>query len=300
MTCFFIITSTEDKASMKIRKNFLKSNKYNFQSISKKWHSYDLYQLKGLEGFKTSEVYLGLTDERLIFLENLNLENINPELIIFASRHVSEASRPSFLIHTTGNWDDKADFGGSPKDLSNTSALLLKAGFVSLTENAKSTQFSDFAVNVEVTHHGPTILEKPLVFMELGSSKMEWENSMAAGVVANSIIDMIPKYECFLTKKIKCCLGFGGTHYAPNFSRILLNDDIAFSFICPKYYIMELNESMIKLMINKSVEEIDCFVIDWKGINSEGKKHLIPLLEKFNIPIFKTKDFDQKNYFNSL
>lgn len=292
MTCFLIITSTEDKASMKIRENFLKSNNYDFQRISQKWHSYDLYQLKVLEGCKTSEVYLGLTDDRLIFLDNLNLEDINPELVIFASRHVSEASRPSFLIHTTGNWDEKADFGGRPKDLSSTSALLLKAGFVSLTENAKSTQFSDFTVNVEVTHHGPTSLENPLIFMELGSSKREWENIMAAKVVADSIIDTILKYEYYLTKKIKFGLGFGGTHYAPNFSRILLNDDIAFSFICPKYYIMELNESMIKLMINNTVEVIDYFVVDWKGINSEGKKHLIPLLENFNIPIFKTKDFN--------
>ena len=292
MTSVLIITSTEDKASMKIRETFLNSNKYIFQKISQKWHGHDLYQLKGLVELKTSEVYLGLTDERLIFLDNLNLEEINPELFIFASRHVSEASRPSFLIHATGNWDVNADFGGSPNDLSNTSALLLKAGFVSLTENAKSTQLSDFMVNVEVTHHGPTVLKKPLVFMELGSSKKEWENLMAAKVVSDSIIDTIHKFEIFLTKKIKICLGFGGTHYAPNFSRILLNDDIAFSFICPKYYIMELNESMIKLMINNTIEKVDCFVIDWKGINSEGKKHLIPLLEKFNIPIFKTKDFN--------
>ena len=114
-----------------------------------------------------------------------SLEEINPELFIFASRHVSEASRPSFLIHATGNWDVNADFGGSPNDLSNTSALLLKAGFVSLTENAKSTQLSDFMVNVEVTHHGPTVLKKPLVFMELGSSKKEWEKGWLFEVYGN-------------------------------------------------------------------------------------------------------------------
>jgi len=205
---------------------------------------------------------------------------------------VSEASRPSFLIHTTGNWDDKADFGGLPSDLSITSALLLKAGFVSLTENAKMAQLVDFTSDVEVTHHGPTILEKAMVFMELGSSKEEWNNKLAAKVVADGIIDTIIKYETFLGKKIKIALGFGGTHYAPNFGRILLSDDIAFSFICPKYYIMELDESKIKLMINNTIEKVDCFVIDWKGINSEGKKHLIPLLERFDLPIFKTKDFN--------
>lgn len=292
MTCFLIITSTEDTASMKIREIFLKSSKYRFQKISLKWHSHDLYQLEGLEGLKTNKVYLGLTDERLIFLDDLKLKEINPELIIFASRHVSEASRPSFLIHTTGNWDYKADFGGLPNDLSSASALLLKAGFVSLMENTKITKLTDFAVNVEVTHHGPTIIEKPLVFIELGSSKKEWSNTLAAEIVADSIITTIMRYESYLNQEIRIGLGFGGTHYAPNFSRVLMKNDIAFSFICPKYFIMGLDELMIKLMIKNTLENVDCFLIDWKGINSEGKQHLIPLLEKFNIPIYKTKDFN--------
>ena len=43
-------------------------------------------------------------------------------------------------------------------------------------------------------------------------------------------------------------------------------------------------------MISKNLEEVECFVIDWKGTNSADKKHLIPLLEEFDIPIKKTKE----------
>jgi hypothetical protein len=39
------------------------------------------------------------------------------------------------------------------------------------------------------------------------------------------------------------------------------------------------------------LEKVDYFIIDWKGTNSEDKKHLVPLLEKFDIPIRKTKSF---------
>jgi len=44
-------------------------------------------------------------------------------------------------------------------------------------------------------------------------------------------------------------------------------------------------------MIENTVEKIDWFVIDWKGTNSEEKQHLMPLLNEFDIPIRKTKDF---------
>ena len=48
---------------------------------------------------------------------------------------------------------------------------------------------------------------------------------------------------------------------------------------------------MIEQMINNNLEKLDFFIIDWKGTNSADKKHLIPLLEQFDIPIRKSKDF---------
>ncbi len=43
-------------------------------------------------------------------------------------------------------------------------------------------------------------------------------------------------------------------------------------------------------MVRNTLEKVDYFIIDWKGTNSEDKKHLIPLLEEFHIPIKKTKE----------
>ncbi|TFG25484.1 MAG: hypothetical protein EU533_01135 [Promethearchaeota archaeon] len=292
MPNFLIITSTEDKASMNIREQFLKSKQYTFNESSLKWHENKVYQMEPLKGAQCSTVYLGLTNEKLIFLDDLKLNDLKTDFIIFASRHASKASRPSLLVHTTGNWNDSADFGGSPNDLSEASALLFKAGFISLIESANFARLIDFPVDVEVTHHGPTILDKPLIFLELGSSKKEWGNIPAGKVVADAIINTVIKYEYLLSPNIKIGLGFGGTHYAPNFNRMLLNNEVAISFICPKYFIRELDDSMIKLMIENTFEKVDCFIIDWKGINSEGKSHLIPILEEYDIPILKTKDFN--------
>ncbi|MCK4384356.1 MAG: hypothetical protein KAW66_13735, partial [Candidatus Lokiarchaeota archaeon] len=109
-----------------------------------------------------------------------------------------------------------------------------------------------------------------------------------------AIVNAVFKYLVFKKEKTQQIgLGFGGTHYAPNFNRLITNNNIALSFICPKYHIQELNENLIKLMINNTLEKIDYFIVDWKGTNSQDKKHLIPLLEEFDIPIRKTRSFSR-------
>ncbi|GAH03279.1 unnamed protein product, partial [marine sediment metagenome] len=219
---------------------------------------------------------------------------LTPDLIIFASRHRSKTARPAFLVHSTGNWGKNADFGGNPQELSKTSALLHKAGFESLRVQIDNFTIPDFSLDMEVTHHGPTTLDVPLIFIELGSSKQEWSIKEAGELVANAIVNAVFKYLEFKEEKTQQVgLGFGGTHYAPNFKRLMTSNNIAFSFICPKYYIQELNENLINMMIANTLEKIDYFIVDWKGTNSQDKKHLIPLLEEFNIPIRKTKSFTE-------
>ena len=286
---------------MNMREFFLNSKYFSFIETGDIWQENPLFRLEksSFKGnydnlFDENQIFLGLIDEPLIFLENLKLKgtNIAPELIIFASRHTSMTARPAFLVHTTGNWSNNADFGGKPCDLSKTSALLSKAGIESLREQIEKFDIRDFSLDMEVTHHGPTTLDVPLIFMELGSSEQEWSIKDAGELAANAVVDSIFKYLSFKEENTQQVgLGFGGTHYAPNFIRLIANTNIALSFICPKYYIQELNENFIKMMITNTMEEIDYFIVDWKGTNSEDKKHLIPLLEKFNIPVRKTRSF---------
>ena len=277
---------------MNIREKFLNSKVYNFEETDFMWHENPIFKLKTES--TENDVILGLTKDPLIFLNDLKLNKskLNPDLLIFASRHTSKMAKPAFLVHTTGNWSMNADFGGEPQDLSRASALLHKAGLYSLIEQNSSISFANFTIDIEVTHHGPTVLDIPLLFMELGSSKAEWEIKEAGKFLANSIISTIFKFLEFKELNNQSVgVGFGGTHYAPNFNRLISNKEIAMSFICPKYYIQGLNEDLIRIMIDNTYENVDYFLIDWKGTNSEDKKHLMPLLEDFDIPIKKTKDY---------
>lgn len=286
---------------MNMREVFLNSKQFSFIETGAIWHENPLFKLENssFEGkndkfLEENQIFLGLTTEPLILLENLKIgeTNLTPDLIIFASRHRSKTARPAFLVHSTGNWGKNADFGGNSQELSKTSALLHKAGFESLRVQIDNFTIPDFSLDMEVTHHGPTTLDIPLIFMELGSSKQEWLIKEAGKLAGNAIVNTVFKYLDFVEEKTQQVgLGFGGTHYAPNFNRLITNNNIALSFICPKYYIQELNENLIRMMIDNTLEKIDYFVVDWKGTNSQDKKHLIPLLEEFDIPIRKTRNF---------
>jgi D-aminoacyl-tRNA deacylase len=277
---------------MNMRDKFLNSKVLDLEKTDITWHNNPIFKLK--KDLSGNDVFLGLTKESLILLNDLKLggSELNPDLLIFASRHRSKTARPAFLVHTTGNWGKKADFGGEPQTLSKTSALLHRAGFISLTEKEFPPILTDFSLDIEVTHHGPTTLDLPLIFMELGSSELEWKIDDAGVLLTNTIINTIRKYIEYNEAGDQIIgLGFGGTHYAPNFHRLIRNNNLAMSFICPKYFIQELDDDLIKQMINNTLEKIDYFIIDWKGTNSDDKKHLIPLLEEYDIPIKKTKEF---------
>ena len=304
MTQFLIITSEEDLASMNVRNRLINSGLFKFMETELKWHDCSLFKLDRVISmkdrdsfFKENQIYLGLTSSPLIHLNDLRLDDtgINPNLLIFASRHRSQTERPAFLTHITGNWSESADFGGNPRQLSHSSAFLLKAGFSCLKKQLSFehfSQFSNFSLDMEVTHHGPSTLEKPSIFMELGSSEKEWKIEKAGELMARALIETCFTYlELKTNEYTQIGVGFGGTHYAPQFKKLIDEKKIAMTFICPKYFIKELDESMIEQMLNNTLEDVDCFIIDWKGTNSADKQHLIPLLEKFNVPIKKSKEF---------
>ncbi|MBY8983055.1 MAG: hypothetical protein KGD57_08910 [Candidatus Lokiarchaeota archaeon] len=302
MTQFLIITSTEDKASLNMRNKLINSDLFHFENTSYSWENNKILKLKYINNskkdeesfFDKNEVFLGLTKKRLILLDEIKLEpnTINPDILLFASRHASKTERPSFLVHSTGIWNDDVVYGGSPRELSFTSAIMIKAGYLAIQESVIMHNMSKFSSDIEVSHHGPTNLKKPLIFMELGSNSREWEDNKAGIVTSSAIINSLIKYQSLIENKTqKIGVGFGGTHYAPQFKKLIIKTDVAISHICPKYFISSLDKDLINQMLDKCLEKIEYFIIDWKGVNAADKKHLIPLLENYEIPIKKIKDF---------
>lgn len=214
-----------------------------------------------------------------VYCENID-KKIDADILIFATTHSSASGIKSLSLHTQGNWG-KAELGGKNKQLVPCPALYLKEGLRKLEELCN---LKDFEVIQECTHHGPYV-EKPSIFIEIGSSEKEWSLEKAGQIIANVIKHLIS----FKPHKLKTAVGIGGLHHTPNFKKIQLNSDIAIGHVCPKYMLNNLDVDMLKQALNKTVPKADLVIIDWKGLG-EHKEKIKQIIEELNVEFKKTKD----------
>lgn len=231
-----------------------------------------------------------LINEGVIYTENLDLEKLNKyDFIIFASKHKSEKKQKTLSIHAPGNWRN-ADFGGENQKICKTSALFQKQMFEKLKSNSEKYELKDYEITLECTHHGP-LINKPCIFIEIGSSETEWKSRKAAFVVAKTISETIEQFKENPYNEI--AIGIGGPHYCPNFNKIQLNSNIAISHILPQYA-LPLSEEMVKQALEKTDEEVDFALLDWKGLgNAEQRKQALGVLDKLYVRYKKTSEIDK-------
>jgi len=200
----------------------------------------------------------------------------NPQAYIFLSRHSAESGIASLTAHTTGNFSTEAKFGGSGGELGRGDAGLLKDYLMALSN--RKTQVPTYEITLEATHHGPTSLSKPVLFVELGSSERYWGDRSAASVVAESLIDALTHRRIW----DKVAIGFGGTHYSEKFNEVVTTGDVAVSFIAPKYALEHIDEKMVGQMIQKTTAPVKYALLDWKGLGPHKDK-ISKLVSQFGL-----------------
>ena len=246
-----IITSDKDPASVNIRKQLLGMHDFREE---------DGHHAMESGGSKLS---LYCFDSELVFLDEID-KVVSANIFIFASRHVSKAGVDAFTVHVPGNWG-RADFGGVDRTLCTAPAALLKSAFAELQGNSLGMD----AIQ-EATHHGPFI-EKPCMFIEIGSSERMYKNEEAGKIVASAIVNAA-KNSGRISKSIKSAVGIGGPHHCPDFKKIMLETDISVSHICPKYALESLDSEMLLQSMEKTEPRAGLVVLDWKGLGSFKEK----------------------------
>ncbi len=252
-----IITSKQDLAGINIAEELKKEDleKYNAE----------LYEI----------------DEKPVYAEGID-KKIKADLFIFGTKHSSKSGIPSLSVHSPGNWG-KAELGGKERKLVICPAFYLKEALIFLEKNNSI----NFDVVQECTHHGP-YLEKPCLFIEIGSTEEQWKNKQAAEIIAKAIMHIIKKRP----KKYKTAFGIGGLHTTPNFKKIVLESDVALGHVCPAYNLENLNEDNIKEAIEKTEPKASLIILDWKGLkkHKEKVKALIEKIEN-DYEIKRTSDY---------
>ena len=145
-------------------------------------------------------------------------------------------------------------------------------------------------MTLECTHHGP-LINKPCIFIEIGSTETEFTDRQAGFVIAKTIKDIIQEFKENPYNEV--AIGIGGPHYCPNFNKLQLNSNVALSHIIPQYA-FPLTEEMIKQAIDKTEEEVDFVLLDYKGLgNAEQRKQVLEILDKLYIQYKKTSEVEK-------
>ncbi|MFN3384778.1 MAG: D-aminoacyl-tRNA deacylase [Archaeoglobaceae archaeon] len=264
-----VVCSRSDKASMNIMSYLL-----SFDSFEKRTHEDFVFHIGDL--FSIVEI-----SERLIyadFIDKKLSDFLDFEEIIFASRHSSKDCRKILTAHVSGN-PGKNEFGGNPRSLAKPSPMTIKNYFFALKK--RIARVPEFEITLEATHHGPSEIEKPSAFYEIGSTEQEWVDKSAGEIVAESIFEAIKSDR----RDWKIAVGIGGTHYVPRQTEIILETQFTFGHNFAKYTFEELDEGMILKAIQLS--DARYLIYDEKSVTSKVKE-LIKSIP--NVEILKTRD----------
>jgi len=243
-----------------------------FEEISEIFNNKPVYQ------FNNAKIYHA--KEKCVYNEEID-NQIIADFFIFATTHASKSGIPSLTVHSIGNFGT-AKLGGKEKTLTPTSAILMKKALLILDE---INTLKDFDVAQEATHHGP-YLEKPTLFIEIGSTEKEWKNQEAGRIIAETIVKLITPNSKLHTPNYTSVIGLGGMHIHPQFEKIRRVTDYAFGHICAKYNIDDLDENTLMQALKMSNAEL--VVYDPKSMgNAESKNRVLDLLKKNNIKFVK-------------
>jgi D-aminoacyl-tRNA deacylase len=268
MEFYTVICSTLDKASANVANRLI--NKYNFT-------------MDNNSSFKSKNypnMLLHITNKPLLYADELDEIYPDTGCFIFVSQHKSASNIPTLTCHTTGNFNENT-YGGKVREIGICSPWVLKQYLLEL--NGERNNVPQYDITLEASHHGPTSLMKPTLFVEIGSTEREWSDEVAAETICRALLKVI------YHKPRKCekvAIAFGGNHYPSKFNRILLDSEFGLASIVAKHNLRHIDKMMIYQLKSKSTEPVSFAIYDSKGMGVE-KKRILLLLEDSGLEIIK-------------
>jgi D-aminoacyl-tRNA deacylase len=199
---------------------------------------------------------------------------------IFLSKHKSTSAIPTLTSHCTGNYAANPN-GGNLKELAISSPYLQKQ-YIKEISNLKST-IPNYQIVIEATHHGPTSLRKPVLFIEIGSTEIQWVDQHVASAVCSCLLRVLRNNLGYCEK---VGIALGGTHYSRKFSKLLLESEYGLAAVAAKHNLESIDREMLDQMITKSSEKVTHIITDWKGLGKE-KNRIMGLIENTGLEILR-------------
>ncbi len=196
-----------------------------------------------LAGFEEDVLELGFLDRVL-----------DADAYIVLSRHSSTSGEPTLSLHHPGNPTPKAEHGGRPRELAWAFPRLAKTLLLSYHRIASEEGLLDeYRFTLEATHHGPTELTRPIIFIEIGSREKQWQDPRAQNAMAIAVAEALERGPSSCIPVV----GVGGTHYPDKHTKLMLEQDYCYGHIFAKYVFPELEANTLAQGIEKSVDRIE-------------------------------------------
>lgn len=273
-----IVCSTVDPASQNIKEHLLKLRDWVEMSVPD--GIFDNLSMV----YRSGNFHIVEVTEHHVYQDGIDRKikeaGLPCELLIFASKHKSADGRRLLTAHFTGN-PGSADFGGYPGELSKAAPFALRCLLRNMAELSEGIGFD---VSMESTHHGPSDLDVPSVYAEIGSSEVEWGNRDAGDVVARAILSVRPG-------SCPVALGFGGGHYAARQSGIVLGSDVSFGHNFPNYQLQFVDGDMFRKAVERS--GADLVYCDRKAMSSDEKKLINELADELGLEVLRESDIKE-------
>lgn len=225
----------------------------------------------GIELFKVNETIIECDKE---------IEGIGADYLVFASKHKSETGKPCFTAHVAGNWS-AAEMGGKERQLCWAVPGKMKTILMNIDHHVDRPKLG-WEVFMECTHHGP-FTTTPSFFVEIGSTENEWNNPIAAKIVAEAIVS-----HTFKPYKWPAAIGVGGGHYCPAFTRYELmgagdKAQWAMGHVLPNYQADAVEFDVFRQGIERNSEKLEKVLIDWKGLKKAQREKILDFINRIGV-----------------
>jgi len=205
-------------------------------------------------------------------------EKFEYENYVFLSKHAAESGVLALTCHSTGNFND-AKFGGVSRQVAIPFPSFQKKYLQNLWK--RHNDFSNFQITIEATHHGPTNINKPCIFIEIGTSEEQWHDIELCNSVANIIKETCEEP----IKQFPYAVCFGGTHYSEKFTNEVINGEFGLGTVIPKHALDFLDQTLFNHIMERN-NGAKAAILDWNGLG-KNKQKIIDLLSTTKLKMIK-------------
>lgn len=190
------------------------------------------------------------------------------EYVIVLSRHKAESGRKTLSVHHTGNPTSEAH-GGEPLRLAIAYPALAWDLLRTYARISSELGLESYEVTLEATHHGPTSLGVPVVFIEIGSTEAEWRDEKARSAMAHTVAES-------LSRRHRDCgtvAAIGGPHYPSRYTKLSIEGSTCFGHIIARHSVRsEYLEMVVRQAITRShPKPVEGLIVEKKSLNREQR-----------------------------